>query len=78
MSLLPINALYIGKKKPSEPLSEQQQDKVHSRDVYHTARGVAGILVIVGKYISRSNHLNLSSNCTVSAKHSVNALEGLM
>lgn len=45
MSLLLINALYI-LKKSSEPLSEQQQDKVHGRDVYHTARGVAGILVM--------------------------------
>lgn len=77
--LLLINALYIKKKKKSsELLSEQQQDKVHSRDVYHTARGVAWILVIGNKkYISRSFHLNLSSNCTVSAKHSVNALKGL-
>lgn len=45
MSLFLLNALYIIKKS-SEPLSEQQQDKVHSRDVYHTARGVAGILVL--------------------------------
>lgn len=78
VSLLPINALtFKKKKKSSEPLSEQQ-DKVHSRDIYHTARSVAGILVIVGKYISRSYHLKSSSNCTVSAKHSVNALKGLM
>lgn len=65
-------------KKSSEPLIEQQQDKIHSRDVYHTARGVAGLLVMGKRYISRSFHLNLSSNCTVSAKHSVNALKGLI
>lgn len=77
MSLLLINALYIFKKS-SEPLIEQQQDKIHSRDVYHTARGVAGLLVMGKRYISRSFHLNFSSNCTVSAKHSVNALKGLI
>lgn len=33
-------------KNSSEPLSEQQQDKVHGRDVYHTAKGVAEILVM--------------------------------
>lgn len=33
------------KKKSSEPLREQQQDRVHSRDVYHTAKCVAEILV---------------------------------
>lgn len=65
--------------KKSSALLSEQQDKIHSRDVYHTARGEAGIL-IKGKerYISRSFHLNLSSNCTVSAKHSVNALKGLI
>lgn len=77
VSLLLINALYIFKKS-SEPLIEQQQDKIHSRDVYHTARGVAGLLVMGKRYISRSFHLNFSSNCTVSAKHSVNALKGLI
>lgn len=42
-------------------------------------RGVAGDSSYGGeRYISRSFHLNLSSNCTVSAKHSVNALKGLM
>lgn len=76
VSLLPINALYKKKKKSSELLIEQ--DKVHSRNIYHTAIGLAGVLVIVGKYISRSYHLKSSSNCTVSAKHSVNALKGLM
>lgn len=46
MSLPLINALYIFFKKSSEPLSEQQQDKIHGRDIYHTAKGVAEILVM--------------------------------
>lgn len=31
-----------------------------------------------GRYISRLFHLTCQDNCTVSAKHSVNALKGLI
>lgn len=46
------------KKKSPQPLSEQQQDKVHSRDVYHIARGVTRFLVIIWGKDTLASHFS--------------------
>lgn len=46
------------KKKSPQPLSEQQQDKVHSRDVYHIARGVTRCLVIIWGKDTLASHFS--------------------